>query len=165
MSKDQKYTTSGELTDDCQFIKLDHYSALRRVTQRLLGQKLEVSFTVLRFKRSDAQNRYIWGVIVPCVQAWHLETFGEAKTKDEIYTWLRIGLLGHTPVLTEVMGVQVISMTGKRFSKMNTKEFAEATDLILKKMAEKHCIIPEPRQNNFLSDIVEADMEYRKSQE
>lgn len=155
MSVDKKINLTGELTEDCTHLRLDHSSALWRILQSLKGQKLEIMFWVFRYKRSDAQNRYIHGVIVPTVRAWYKETNGEVKSHDEVYTWLRIGLLGQAPVIGEFMGVEIITMSGKRFSKMTTKEFAEATDTILKLMAEKGCIIQEPKQNNFLSDFVQ----------
>lgn len=155
--EDRVFELSGELTDSCDGIMFDVSRHLWRVLGPLKGKKLLVKFGVLRHKRSDAQNRYIWGVMVPTVQAWFKETTGEVKSKDEVYTWFRVGLLGDKPVITEVMGCEVITMSGKRFSQMNTKEFGEAVDMILQLMAEKGCVIPEPRQFNFITEFLTDD--------
>ena len=105
-------------------------------------------------KRSDAQNRYMWGVVVPTVRAFLLETEGVKYSPDEVYLWLRVKLLGQSPVIKVVSGIEVVMMEGKRFSEMNTKEFADATDTILKAMAEIGCVIPEPNQHNFLHEFI-----------
>jgi len=113
-----------------------------------------VKFTVHRKIRSLAQNRYIWGVVVPTVRAWYKESQGEVKTKDQVYTWLRVGIVGHKPVITEMLGTQVVTFEGKRFSKMNTLEFTEAIEEIIMKLAEMGCEIPKPREENLLNQFV-----------
>lgn len=135
-------------------IRLDQAKAIRRVIFSVFGVRMEVKFKPHRARRSDRQNRYIWGVVVPCVRAWKYETEGVKYEKDEIYLWLRVGLLGHKPVITDVSGVQVITMSGKRFSQMNTKEFTDAIEDIRQRLALQDCVVPEPRQENFLSEFL-----------
>lgn len=154
---EKEWDVVGELTDDCQYIKLTHHTMLRRLINGLRGEKLRVRFSKLRMKRSDAQNRYMWGVVVPTVRAFFKETQGIIYTPDEAYTWLRIGLLGQKPEIRDVAGTEVIVMTGKRFSDMNTKEFAEATETILERMAEMGCVVPEPKQHNFITEFLQDE--------
>lgn len=116
-------------------------------------KKLLLEVSKLSRRRSDAQNRYIWGVVVPCTRAWLKETTGEKYTPDFVYSWLRSSILGAKPEVKTVAGEEVIVMTSKRFSKMTTVEFSEAIELILDTLAERGCIIPEPKANNFLSDF------------
>jgi hypothetical protein len=138
-------------------LMLDQAKIIRRVIAPAFGHRIEIKFRQHRARRSDRQNRYIWGVVVPCVRAWKLETEGVKYTKDEIYTWLRVGLLGHTPQITEVSGVQVVIMGGKRFSQMNTKEFTDAIELIKQLLAEQGCNVPDPKQDNFLTDFINVN--------
>lgn len=154
---DREFDVTGELTEDLLYIKIDHAPAYRRLFSALLGHTLRVRFVIFRAKRSDAQNRYIHGVVVPVVRVWLKEMEGVTYTHDEVYTWLRVSLLGQTPEIKEIAGQQVIVMTGKRFSQQNTKEFAESVELIVAKMAEKGCVIPLPRENNFISDFLQDD--------
>lgn len=159
MSADKEFDIVGTLSDDCSCLEITHHVMLKRIIGGLRGEKLRIRFSKLKMKRSDAQNRYMWGVVVPCVRAWLLETQGVKYTPDEVYTWLRVGLLGYKPEVKEIAGQECIVMTGKRFSEMNTAEFAEATDSILTQMAEKGCVIPEPKQHNFLHEFVEPNDE------
>lgn len=152
----EKLTLTGKLSDNLKTIEISHAKIMRRVLSAISGKELEITVGVLRKRRSDAQNRYIWGVVVPVVRSFLKETQGEDYTKEEVYAWLR-KLLGHDMEIREIAGEDVIVMTGKRFSKMNTKEFAEAIDLILKKMALQGCVIPEPNQHNFIHEFLTDD--------
>jgi len=158
MSKNEHvYEVTGTLSEDCKSLQLDHAVAMKRVIMWLKGEKLEIKFSKLRNRRSDKQNRYIWGVVVVVIQAWFKESQGEDLTKDQVYTWLRVGLLGHKPVIKEILGEEVIVMEGKHFSAMNTKKFALAIDSIIKQMDEKGCFIPLPKDGNFITDYVKDE--------
>jgi hypothetical protein len=154
MSSDRKFETTGTLTENGQGILLDHPKLYARLTKNLIGEKLIVTFQKYRSKRSDAQNRYIHGVVVPTVRAWFKETQGEEPGHNFVYSWLRTSLLGNEPEIKEIFGVQVISLGGKRFSEMNTKEFAEAINRIVDLMAERDCHIQLPRGDNFIHEHV-----------
>lgn len=158
MEKNEKtYELTGKLSEDCTCIILDHAPMLKRLLHPFLGKNLGLKVGIERNKRSDSQNRYIHSVVVKCVQAWMLETSGESKDHDEVYTWLRVSLLGNKLVIKEVLGEQVAIMEGKRFSKMNTKEFAEAINTIITLMDERGCYIPLPRANNYLNDFIKDE--------
>lgn len=154
MSTEAEFDVTGELSENGEFLVIEHFKMLRRVYGHLKGEKLRIRFSKLRMKRSDAQNRFLWGVVVPTVRAFLLETEGVKYSPDEVYLWLRVKLLGQSPVIKVVSGIEVVMMEGKRFSEMNTKEFAEATDTILQSMAEVGCVIPEPQQHNFLHEFI-----------
>lgn len=154
MSKSEReYEVTGELQEDMT-IKLTAGSGLYRVLYHLCEKKLLIKMSVFREKRSDKQNRYFHGVVVVCVRAWLAETQGVKWESDEVYYWINQEVMGNKPRITEIMGQQVITMTGKRFSQMTTKEFADAVDAILKHFAELGCNIPEPNQNNFIEDLI-----------
>lgn len=147
-----KFELECSLSDDCQTVNILHGKMLARALRKWEGKELQMTLQPLKKIRSNNQNRYIHGPVVNSVQAWLQETTGKKHTHDEVYTWLRVSLLNEKPEVVEIDGREMIMMTGKRFSAMSTKEFADAIDTILSKMAEKGCYIADPRGNNLLTD-------------
>ena len=152
--RDFEYELTGELSEDMSII-LTSATSLRRILYHFLGEKLLIKISIFRPKRSDKQNRYMWGVIVPCVRAWLFETQGIKYTKDQAYAWINQEVLGNKPVIVDIMGVEVITLEGKRFSQMSTKEFAEAVDTIIVYFDPKGCRIPLPKENNLITDHID----------
>jgi hypothetical protein len=152
---DREFDVVGELQEDGVTLLLKHGKAFKRLTAKLVGQPLRVRFSVLRKKRSDAQNRYMWGVIVPTVAAWLRETQGEKYDKDDVYYWINGKVLGRQVKIKEIAGEEIAVMQGKRFSQMTTVEFNDAVEQILQYFAEMGLVIPEPRQHNFLHEFLE----------
>lgn len=107
-----------------------------------------------RRQRSNRQNRYIWGVVVPRIMDWILETQGERISKDQAYMYIRTGVLEEKPVIKDVAGTQVITLENRRLSQRTTAEFAEAIEEIVSVMAQRGCIIPLPREENLLTDFL-----------
>lgn len=102
-------------------------------------------------RRTDRQNRYVWGVVVPTVQAWFRSTTGEKRTKDEVYYFLR-SLVGDRLVIQEIGGMEVPVLSGKTFSQMTTEEYSDAIELIYRHFAEKGLTIPPPVGECLYSD-------------
>jgi hypothetical protein len=155
MSADPTYHLIGTLGDDMS-LRFQYAEALRGVFGHMFGKDLDIQVTILRKNRSNRQNRYLHGVVVPTVQAWLKETEGESFDHDKVYTMLRMDL-GDTLEITQIQGKDVITMTGKRFSKMDTKEFAEAIDKLVAIYAEKECYIQLPNEECFLTDFINAE--------
>ena len=94
-----------------------------------------------RERRSDAQNRYLWGV---CYAELHRATGQEAED------W-------HEYMLGECYGWETVEMMGRkklrpmrRSSKMDRKEFAEYVEFIQRRAAEHGIFIPDP--DHFYAD-------------
>jgi hypothetical protein len=155
MAKSRSLDFIGELQDDFT-LKLEgsEGASIRHLLSFFKGKELDITFSIHEKNRSAAQNRYIHGVVVPIVRTWFEETTGDRHTHDEVYMWLRVSLLKQSPIIKNVGGEQVIIMEGKRFSKMTTKEFAEAIDLIIATMAERDCPIPFPREENHITKFL-----------
>lgn len=134
-------------------LTFDYASAFREVFGNLIGTELDIQITRLRKNRSNRQNRYLHGVVVPVVQSFYKDTTGLDHLHDAIYVKLRKDL-GDQVKIEEIDGQEVITMTGKRFSKMDTKEFAQAVDQLIKIYAEKGCDIPEPNEECFINDFI-----------
>lgn len=93
-------------------------------------------------KRSDQQNRYLWGVcyaeLCKHLDGWEAEDVHEYML-GECYGWERAELFGK-PKLRPV----------RRSSKMDTIEFAEFVAFIQRRAAEHGVFIPDP--NEFAAD-------------
>jgi len=157
MAKDHEYEILGQISDDLSHFTFSNWKAFAKIFKDFKGKDLLLKVSIHRKNRSNRQNRYIWGVVVPTVQAWFKETAGESYEREEIYTWLRTNLIDQKVEIREVDGVEVPVIPGKRFSQMNTKEFAEAIDEIIKKMDSRGCYIPLPKGENTLTEHIEDD--------
>lgn len=160
MAVDSEYSFNGmigskeQLEDGEIVFRFKHWRLVNRVLMPWLGKELEVLIKIFRHNRSNSQNKYMWGVIIPTIQAWQLQTSGKYDIKDGVYAWLRTSIIGDEIKTEMIMGREVIYMTGKRFSKMNTKEFSESVEKIIDHFAEKGCHIPLPKGNNNITDFV-----------
>ena len=150
----QEYCFLCSLTPDLT-IQLPGGPPMQRALAGLTRDGVEVEVTVRRHtkRRTAAQNRYIHGVIVPVVQHWLRESQGENVNHDNCYYMLR-QIVGDSLQIKLVGGIQVISLTGKRFSEMNTQEFGEAVEKIKVYFSPKGCAIPDPTQHNFINDFL-----------
>lgn len=156
--EEKEFDLLGEFSEDFATIKIDHHITNRYVLKSLAGKKLSVTVKPFKESRTDAQNRYMHGVIVPTVKAWYKETHGVVLTADEVYTFLRIRVLGEKPKVRVIMGLEVVTMTGKRFSQMNKTEFAQAIDTIIDYFAQRGCYISPPIKNNHLHEILQQNV-------
>ena len=110
--------------------------AVRFVSELALGQAWRVTVEPYRPRRSDDQNRYLWGVVYPAIQQ-ELEGWD----KDDI----------HEYCLGECFGWETIEGLGRkrlrplrRSSRMNKQEFTDYIAWIQRRMAEHGIYIPEP---------------------
>jgi hypothetical protein len=144
---------TGALSEDGESVIVDHAKIMKRVLlRRFSDKKLIITVSVFYAKRSDAQNRYMWGVVVPMVKAWLLDTNGDKRTKDEVYLWLNQAILGNKPAVKSINGYDVVALEGKRFSAMSTKEFGEAVEKIQQYFSQFDLSIPNPNEQNLITD-------------
>lgn len=168
MAEEKEYILTGvlcndhtELEESEMVLRFDHWKPLRRVLRFWLkdGLKLELSLKVFRYLRSLGQNNYYWGVVIPTIRAWNKETTGESISPEQVHAFNLIHIMGDEPKIEEVMGRQVVTLSIKSSSKMNTKEFSEFIEKIQAHYDEKGCYIPnpKPKTNNTLTDFIEDD--------
>jgi hypothetical protein len=149
-------TFTGMLSEDCRSIVIDNAQGILRVLYTAKGIPLEINIKKFHKLRTAAQNRYIWGLVIPTIRTWQIETTGECNSKDGLYAFLRISIVGQEVIIEEISGVDCPIIKGKRFSEMTTVEFNEAIDKIILHYAELGLTIPlpVPGSNNTLSDFV-----------
>ena len=118
--------------DDSGKFALDYPAQFRAYVGRFMGEEVEIEFRKRRTKRSDRQNRYWWGVVIPLI-AEHC-----GYSHDEMHEALKAKFLG-----TEDMsrGLLRIGSTAK----LDTQAFAELTDrVVLWAAGDLGVIIPPP---------------------
>jgi len=154
MSSNPEITVVGELSSDGQSLTISNSARAKRLWKHLQGTQLEITFKKFYRKRSLAQNRYIHGVLVPDVVQFLLETTGVTHSKEAIYAFLRMRVIGNEMWVETIDDQDVIFLSGKRFSQMNTKEFSEAVEKIVAYYAERGLQIrlPKERTNNLITD-------------
>jgi hypothetical protein len=149
-------TITGKLSEDCKSILIDNVESILRILYIHKDTPLEVNLKKFHRIRTAAQNRYCWGLMIPTVRAWQLETTGECNSKEALYAFFRVHIIGDEMVIEEVDGKDVPLVKGKRFSQCTTVEFAERVDKIILYYAEKGLEIPLPvlGSNNLTTDFV-----------
>lgn len=149
------FSIIGELTDDGQFLRIAHFKSLRRVFKNLIGKQLEINFKELKYQRSSAQNRWLWGVAYVTIAAFHKENTGEVLTKEAIHAHTLQKILKYEPRITIVGGIEVIEMVGKSTSRLNTKEFSVLVDELVLYWGSVGCEIQTPKKHNFMTEFLE----------
>lgn len=149
-------TFSGKFSEDCKSIVIDYADSILRLLYPHKDTQLEITIKKFHKDRTAAQNRYCWGVMIPTVRAWQKETTGECNSKEAIYAFFRVNIIGDEPVIETVDGVDVITLTGKRFSHCTTVEFAERVDKVIFYYAEKglEIMLPDPKSNCLTTDFM-----------
>jgi hypothetical protein len=148
-------TVTGKFSPDCKSVQIDHADTFLRLLLPHKDVPLEITLKKFHRQRTLAQNNYIWGVVIPTLRAWMKERTGSCPTKEGLYAYLRIAVVGQEVVIEEVNGIDIPVVSGKKFSQMTTVEFAEAIDKIILHYAEQGLEIPVPdsKTNNNVGDF------------
>lgn len=110
------------------------------VMQALPGKRLKVVVEEAKKRRSDEQNRYLWGCVYPTIlQAGQLQGW----TAEDLHEYF----------LGEVFGWEQVTGFGRkrlrpirRSSGMSTVEFSEYVAQIQQRMAELGIYVPDPNE-------------------
>lgn len=126
----------------------DRERAVGRVARFLAGlgdgDAWKVEITKSRKRRSDQQNRYLWGVCYPTFLSGGGEELRDWAAEDlheyflgEVFGWERLQGLGRTRMRPL-----------KRSSRLSTVEFGEFVAAIQRKAAELGIYIPDPNEGS-----------------
>lgn len=141
-------------------IKPLHYEAYKRQLQAAFKDKnVLITVEALKNTRSDKQNRYYWGVVIPHVLKFHEDTQGEKLSQHEAHILCLTHAMEAKIQTKKIMGLEVMYYEEKSSSKMTTKEFAEFVDKLRTFWLGLGLDIPEPRGNNLLSDFYSPETE------
>ena len=111
------------------------------VLRALPGKRLKVTVDIARKRRSDEQNRYLWGCVYPTI-----------LQSGQLAGWTAEDL--HEYLLGEIYGWETVEGFGRkrmkpirRSSGMITGEFADYIAQIQQRMAERGIYIPDPGED------------------
>jgi len=154
----QEFNVKGRLSDDSQSLIIENAYRVSRMFRHLKDTDLEIVFKKFFNKRSNRQNKWLWGICISMTLIpWYLENEGITYTKEALYAFLRTRVVGQDVVVETIDGVDVMVISGKRFSQMTTVEFSNAVEKIVLYYAERGLEIPLPKDDNLLTDFLTDD--------
>lgn len=110
------------------------------VMKALPGKRLKVTVEEAKKRRSDEQNRYLWGCVYPTI-----------LQSGQLAGWCTEDV--HEYLLGEIYGWETLAGFGRkrlrpirRSSGMSTVEFSEYVAQIQQRMAEMGIYIPDPNE-------------------
>ena len=106
------------------------------------GKKVDVTIENHITKRTNPQNRFWNGVVLPLSEQFSLEDSNPFSQNEWHEYFIHKGFFGYKEMNGELVP--------KRSSEADTMEFNEAIDKVQKFWALKNRIIPDPNQENFL---------------
>jgi hypothetical protein len=157
---DIDYTFEGKLSDDCKSLVINYATTIMRQLVPIKDIPLEIHITKFHRQRTAAQNRYIWGYLIVTVRAWMKECTGSCPSKEALYAFFRVHIVGDEATVETIDGQDIIVLGGKRFSQKTTVEFAEDVDKIILYYAEQGLELqsPDPKSNNMLTDFTRNNL-------
>lgn len=119
--------------------------------QSFNGKEVVITFSKPKKSRSNNQNSYYWGVVLPLVQKGLLDATGELRSNDNIHYKILLPLFAPT---NEIVNVDTGESLLERLtsSEMTTTQFCEYILEVQKWGAEFLGIdIPSPNEENLLN--------------
>jgi hypothetical protein len=110
------------------------------------GKRVEINVKKFSYQRTNQQNRYWRGIVIPLIQEYS-ESMGEYLSEDDWHEYyVNKGYFGYKEV--KVRGV--VERRPKRSHEADTLEFNNAKEKVQREWAERGLIIPDPNQKDFL---------------
>lgn len=125
------------------------HGALRQFADK----QVEVTVRLVRKKRSNAQNRWYWGIAISqCILPHIKNSTGEIQTKENIHAFHLSQILEVKSKTHTVLGKTVMIFEYVSTSTMTTIEFNNFKELIQAFWAQRGCVIPDPVGQSFLNE-------------
>ena len=115
------------------------------------GKEYIISFSRLKKQRSNGQNRFYWGVVIPLIQQGLFDATGEFRTAENIHYKILLPLFA--PV-NEIANKETGEMITERLtsSELTTTQWMEYIMEVQKWSAEFLGVdIPDPNEDNLLN--------------
>jgi hypothetical protein len=122
---------------------------IRKFISSMNGNDIEITLQKKRVKRSDKQNAYYWGCIIPIV-CNALKELGHRLSNEECHEWLKMKF-NHECAINTKTG-EIIGDIPKSTKTLTKAEFIEYTEKICQWCAEYlDIVIPEPNEQTQLT--------------
>jgi hypothetical protein len=129
-----------------EFYALDY---VRHKLEQVDGQDVYVTIKKYRAKRSIKQNNWYYGVAIPMIQAFLLDTQGERYTKEEVNQYHLNTVIKPKLETKAIFGKVCVIYDIARTSEMTTTEFIEFKESIQVYWAQYELFIPDPEQTEI----------------
>lgn len=146
----------GKISKNGDKILLADGEILANVLEPFRDKELELVITEFKRTRSNQQNRYYWGIVIPTIIAWHKETQGKTPTPEQIHLFNLTKIAGHKIIQTNILGEDVFTLEKASSSKMKVGEFESFLLDISDYFGELGCEIPEPNGDSLINDYLKT---------
>jgi hypothetical protein len=135
----------------CVGTRIDFYAQdyVGRKLQILDGQDVFITIKKFKPKRSIKQNNWYYGVAIPMIQHFLLDTQGEKYTKDEVNQYHLNTVIKPKLETKAIFGKVCVIYDIKRTSEMSTVEFMDFKEQVQVHWAQYELFIPDPEQTEF----------------
>jgi hypothetical protein len=113
---------------------IDNAAGWRAMLAKLKGQRLSVTLSRVFSRRSNAQNKWYWGCIIPILSDW------TGYEKDEMHEALKRLFLTEERELPSGVAIQFVPSTAS----LDTKAFSDYADRCCRWASEQGVPIPKP---------------------
>jgi hypothetical protein len=114
----------GKVNDGGQ-LHIIHRSVFDAIMSKNIGKEFIITFLPRKKLRSNPQNRYYWGIIIPFFQQGFFETQGEHLSTNEVHEFIKFNF-NYKEMVNENTG-EVVRVSSTTTDKTTT-EFGELID-------------------------------------
>ena len=150
-------TLSGVLSDDCCRIRFHDKSYASMYLAHHRGKSVLVTISPYSNKRTDRQNRYLWGVCYKAIADWTKASTGEVYPAEEIHAFVKTNILRVKYQIKHMFGKEFWVFNEVSTASMSVEEFTRAIEKIMDFFSERGCIFPtieewEEREKELLRE-------------
>ncbi len=128
-------------------------SKIKSFLQSLEGKDVIINIKKHKKNRSNAQNRWYWGVALKKITEDLYNIQGELFTKEEIHAYHKAVVTSSKFNTLNVLGHEVIVFNDISTKSMNTIQFNNFKQSIQNHWAIRNIDIPDPQEENFMNQI------------
>ena len=128
--------------------KLTNRNKIIEAYQSFEGKRIEVTFQRAKKKRSNPQNRYYWGVIVPFFQQGIKECFGELWSAEKTHEHLKLNFNFEEKVNVKTSEVTKLYKSTSENSTIEMEEYHERIRVWM--FDNMDIVVPLPNEDLFL---------------
>ena len=123
---------------------ISHRASFDNDLRKFEGVRVELSLEKAKKKRSDLQNRYLWGLVYDLALQGFMEEGHEGLSKDDIHYFFKKRHLPDGKQIADPITGEV-TLIPRSTTTLGTVEFIHYVEMIAKDLAEWFgIVVPEP---------------------
>jgi hypothetical protein len=117
------------------------------------GKDVVIDIKKHKKNRSNAQNRWYWGIALKKITQDLYNIQGELFTKEEIHAYHKSVVIASKFNTLNVLGKEILIFNDVSTKSMNTIQFNDFKQTIQNHWAVRNIDIPDPNEENFINQI------------